>query len=136
MDQFSRTRTLHALPSATLTTKYEGMKVVYIPDGFSLKYCMSNLIKASQRGASINCTGVATFVEDRLDRTPPFLLMSRIGRRASENQGCRTTRLIPVHCEQLSLGFVVPHSLIPAPVKTSMRRDEVIRLTASWTVLY
>jgi hypothetical protein len=26
------------------------MRVVYVPDGFSLKYSMSNLIDASQRG--------------------------------------------------------------------------------------
>jgi hypothetical protein len=71
------------------------VKVVYIPDGFSLKYCMSNLIRANQRGVSIGCIG-ATFVEDHLDRNPFFLSMSRIGRCASENQGCRMIRLIPV----------------------------------------
>lgn len=75
--------------------------------------------------------GGATFVEDHLDRTPPFLSMSRIGRCASENQGCRMIRLISVGRERLSLGIVSPHSLIPAPVRTIMRRDEVIRSTAS-----
>ncbi len=36
----------------------------------------------------------ATFVEDHLVRIPPFLLMLRIGRRESENQGSHMKRLI------------------------------------------
>ena len=45
----SRTRILHAL------RKFEkeiDMTVIYVPDGFSLKYSMSNLIDASQRGTA------------------------------------------------------------------------------------
>ena len=78
----------------------------------------------------------ATFVEGHLGRILPFLSMLHIGRRASENRGSHMKRLIAASCERLSLGFVSLHLLIPAPVKTSTRRDEVIRLTASWIVLY
>jgi hypothetical protein len=53
------------------------------------------------------CSGGTTFVGDRLDRTPPFLSVSHIGRYASENQGCHMTRLIPEPCEQPSLWFVL-----------------------------
>jgi hypothetical protein len=45
------------------------------------------------------CRGSTTFVEDRLDRTPPFLSVSHIGHCASENQECRMTRLIPAPYE-------------------------------------
>jgi hypothetical protein len=63
--------------------------------------------------------------------------MLRIGRRASESQGSHMKRLIATSREQLSLGSnSCLHLLIPAPVKMSMRRDEVIRLTASSSVLY
>ena len=40
------------------------------------------------------CRGGTTFVEDRLDRTPPFLSVSHIGHCASGNPECRRTRLI------------------------------------------
>jgi len=51
--------------------------------------------------------GGTTFVEDRLDRTPPFLSVLHIGHYASENRGCRMTRLIPAPYEQPSLWFVL-----------------------------
>ena len=61
----------------------------------------------SMRRVNKVCRGGTTFVEDRPDRTPPFLSVSHIGRYASENQGCRMTRLIPAPYEQPSLWFVL-----------------------------
>jgi hypothetical protein len=67
---------------------------------------MSNLIEASQRGTAAAYRRNATFVEGHLDRIPPFLLMLRIGRRASESQGSHMKRLIATSREQLSLGSI------------------------------
>jgi hypothetical protein len=68
--------------------------VTCVPDGFSLKYSMSNLIGASQcehgNGAYRRN---ATFVGGHLGRILLFLSMLHIGRRASENQGSRMKRL-------------------------------------------
>jgi len=47
----SRTRILHALSLRKLEKEID-MTAVYVPDGFSLKYSMSNLIDASQRGTT------------------------------------------------------------------------------------
>ena len=57
-------------------------------------------VNAARRQASIQRN--ATFVEGHLDRTPPFLSMSRIGHRASESQESHMKRLIATNREQLS----------------------------------
>jgi hypothetical protein len=101
MGRFSRTRILHILSTlenkawsrSRLHTGWVLLEVLYVkPD----KNESARRVNGVHRGD-------ATFVEDRLDRTPPFLLVSHIGHYASENQGCRMTRLIPALYEQPSL---------------------------------
>jgi hypothetical protein len=90
------------IPSASLKKKREGGLRTrrVLPKIFNVKpdWCEST------RHGSDAYRRNATFVEGHLDRIPPFHLMLRIGRRASESQGSHMKRLIATSREQQSLG--------------------------------